>query len=258
MRFSVGGVQRGARMLGLAVLVTATSACTWLTNVLDIAARAGSSPAVTPSAPRALSSAASPDQLRGVGTARQVVEVTASHYGSSYATLTAWRKSSSGWVRVAGPWSARIGRNGFAAPGRKREGDGRTPTGSYGFSFFFGVAPRPSGIHYPWRHAYTYDYWDDDSSSSRYNLWTDTRRSYAGRSPEPMHQQPAYDDGAVIAYNSARKPGLGSAIFLHVSHNSATSGCVSLPRSELLRVLRWLDPHASPRIIMGVPSAIAR
>jgi L,D-peptidoglycan transpeptidase YkuD (ErfK/YbiS/YcfS/YnhG family) len=258
MAISVGGVQRGARMLGLAALVTATSACTWLTNVLDVAARAGSAPDAAGYAAPRLSAAASPDGLRGVGTARQVVEVTTSRYGSSYATLSAWRMSAGGWVRVLGPWTARIGRNGFAAPGHKREGDGRTPTGSYGFSFFFGVAPRPSGIHYAWRHAYTYDYWDDDPSSSRYNLWTDTRRHYAGRSPEPMHLPPAYDDAAVIAYNTARKPGWGSAIFLHVSHSSATAGCISLPRNELLRVLRWLDPHASPRIIMGVTTAIAR
>lgn len=257
MATSVGAMRRGLRFLGLAALVGATSACTWLTNMIDIAARAGVS-VTTPRTTTSLSGSVSPDRLRGVGSARQVVEVTTSRYASSYATLTAWRKSSGGWVRVFGPWSSRIGSHGFAPPGHKREGDGRTPTGSYGFSFFFGVDARPSGIHYSWRHAYRYDSWDDDSSSSRYNLWTDTRRAYAGRDPEPMHQQPSYDDAAVIAYNTARRPGLGSAIFLHVSHTGATSGCISLPRTELLRVLRWLDPHQSPRIVMGVTSAITR
>jgi L,D-peptidoglycan transpeptidase YkuD (ErfK/YbiS/YcfS/YnhG family) len=152
----------------------------------------------------------------------------------------------------------RIGRNGFARPGAKREGDGRTPTGSYGFSFFFGVNARPSGMSYSWKHAYSYDYWDDDSSSSRYNLWTDTRTQYAGRAPEAMHQVPAYNYAAVIAYNTARKPGLGSAIFLHVSHNSATAGCVSMAQSSLLTVLRWLGPTYAPRIIMGTHAAITR
>src|SRR3954453_23637966 len=118
-----------------------------------------------------ISAAGSPvDHLRGVGSAQQVIEVAASRYGTSYATLTAYRKTSSGWVRSYGPWTARIGRNGFAAPGKKHEGDGKTPTGSYGFgSFFFGVNTKPSGIRYAWRHAYTYDVWDDDSSSARYN-----------------------------------------------------------------------------------------
>jgi len=213
----------------------------------------------TPTATTTVSTAAgSPvDHLRGVGSAQQVIEVAASRYGTSYATLTAYRKTSTGWVRAVGPWTARIGRNGFASGGHKREGDGRTPTGSYGFgSFFFGVNSRPSGIRYAWRHAYTYDVWDDDSSSYRYNLWTDRNRSYPGRNPEPMHVSPAYNYGAVIAYNVARKPGLGSAIFLHVAHGTATAGCVAVPQSSLLKLLRWMDPRLAPRIIMGTTSAI--
>jgi L,D-peptidoglycan transpeptidase YkuD (ErfK/YbiS/YcfS/YnhG family) len=199
------------------------------------------------------------DHLRGVGSAQQVVEVAASRYGSTYATVTAYRKTSSGWVRSYGPWTARVGYNGFAPPGKKREGDGRTPTGSYGFaSFFFGVYARPSGIHYAWRHAYTYDVWDDDSASARYNLWTDRRTHYPGRSPEPLHVVPQYSYAAVIAYNTARRPGLGSAIFLHVSRGRSTFGCVALPRAQLLELLRWLDPKRAPRIIMGTTSAITR
>src|SRR5438874_1528985 len=70
--------------------------------------------------------------LNGVGNAQQVISVTNSGYGSTYATLRAFEKTSSGWRQVFGPWSARIGYNGFAPPGEKREGDGRTPSGSYG------------------------------------------------------------------------------------------------------------------------------
>ncbi|HMC67554.1 MAG TPA: L,D-transpeptidase family protein [Mycobacteriales bacterium] len=199
------------------------------------------------------------DHLRGVGSAQQVIEVAASRYGTSYATLTAYRKTASGWVKSYGPWTARVGRNGFAAPGKKHEGDGKTPTGSYGFgSFFFGVNSRPSEIRYSWRHAYAYDVWDDDSASARYNLWTNRNRNNPGRSPEPMHVSPAYNYGAVIAYNTARKPGLGSAIFLHVSHGSATAGCVAVPQSDVLKLLRWLNPRLSPRIIMGTTGAITK
>lgn len=199
------------------------------------------------------------DHLVGVGSAQQVIEVVASRYGTSYATLTAYRKTASGWVKSFGPWTARIGRNGFAPPGKKREGDGRTPTGSYGFgSFFFGVYAQPSGIRYAWRHAYTVDVWDDDSASARYNLWTNRNRHYPGRNPEPMHVSPAYNYGAVIAYNTARKPGLGSAIFLHVSHGTATAGCVAVPQADVLKLLRWLNPRLAPRIIMGTTSAITK
>lgn len=198
------------------------------------------------------------DHLIGVGDATQVVSVIASGYGTTYATVTAYQKTASGWRVALGPWSARIGRNGFAPSGQKREGDGRTPTGSFGFSFFFGVEPAPSGLRYEWRHASTYDVWDDDPSSPRYNEWVDTRYADAGASPEPMHQVPAYDAAAVIAYNTARTPGLGSAIFFHTSHDSATAGCVSVPYDDVVALLRWLDPRHSPRIIMGTRSAVTR
>ena len=45
---------------------------------------------------------------------------------------------------------------------------------------------------------------------------------------------------------------LGSAIFLHINIGTPTAGCVTLPVGELLKVLRWLNPAASPRIAMGV------
>jgi L,D-peptidoglycan transpeptidase YkuD (ErfK/YbiS/YcfS/YnhG family) len=196
------------------------------------------------------------ERLNGVGDARQVISVTNDGYGTSYASLQGFTRTASGWTRTFGPWAARIGYNGFAPPGEKREGDGRTPSGSYGFGFMFGVYADP-GVHFSYRRV-TGDYivWDDDSASRNYNLWVDTRTGDAGRSPEPMYRLPSYGYGAVIGYNTARTPGLGSAIFLHVSHNSATAGCVSVPQSELLALLRWLNPSAGPRIIMGPTSAV--
>jgi L,D-peptidoglycan transpeptidase YkuD (ErfK/YbiS/YcfS/YnhG family) len=56
----------------------------------------------------------------------------------------------------------------------------------------------------------------------------------------------------VIGYNTARTPGLGSAIFLHVNIGMPTAGCVTLPMGELLEILRWLNPAGSPQIEMGV------
>lgn len=168
-------------------------------------------------------------------------------YGSSYATLRVYALVGSSWVEKFGPWTARVGYNGIAAPGTKQEGDGKTPSGTYGFSFMFGVLPNP-GVAYPYRQACSYDYWDDDPQSPLYNEWVDARTQNPGRSPEPMDNVPAYNYGAVIAYNAARSPGLGSAIFFHVDTGGATAGCVSLPQSELVTVLRWLSPADNPLI----------
>jgi L,D-peptidoglycan transpeptidase YkuD (ErfK/YbiS/YcfS/YnhG family) len=194
-------------------------------------------------------------RLNGVGNAGQVVAVSASGYGATTATFTAYQRASNGWQQVFGPWTANIGRNGFAPSGQKREGDGRTPSGAYGFSFFFGVNADP-GVRFPFRAIPgPWIVWDDDPASAHYNEWIDNRTQSAGANPEPMHVS-AYAYGAVIDYNASRTPGLGSAIFMHVSSGSSTAGCVSLPTSELLSVLRWLDPARAPRIIMGTSAAI--
>jgi len=181
---------------------------------------------------------------------RQLITVTAASYRTTYATLRAYRMSGGKWVEVFGPWTARVGYNGVARPGKKREGDGTTPSGSYGFSFFFGVDAAPH-FAFPFRHAYTYDYWDDDQASPRYNEWVDAKVANPGANPEPMHNVPAYDYAAVIAYNTARVRGLGSAIFLHVGTGGSTAGCVSLPKAELMKVLGWLTPADDPRITIA-------
>ena len=189
--------------------------------------------------------------LSRVGAAGQAVVVTADRYGATSATLTAYQREGDGWRRAFGPWTARLGTRGLAPPGEKREGDGRTPSGVYGFDFFFGVAPDP-GVKFPYRRVTNRIVWDDDPASALYNTWVDLDRQQAGAEPEPMFVRPAYDHGAVIAYNTDRTPGLGSAIFLHVSDGGPTAGCVSLPSAQLVEVLRWLDPGRGPRIVLGV------
>ncbi|HVF14023.1 MAG TPA: L,D-transpeptidase family protein [Acidimicrobiales bacterium] len=190
--------------------------------------------------------AGAPAQLDRAGAAGQAVVVAAPAYGSTTAELTTWQRAAGGWEAVHGPWPAHVGRAGFAPPGEKREGDGRTPSGAYGFEFAFGVQPDP-GVALPYRRVTGPSIvWDDVPSSATYNMWVD------GGVGESMYQSPAYDHGAVIAYNTARTPGLGSAIFLHVSTNGPTAGCVSLPAGQLVDVLRWLDPAQAPVIVMGV------
>jgi L,D-peptidoglycan transpeptidase YkuD (ErfK/YbiS/YcfS/YnhG family) len=184
-------------------------------------------------------------------TSDQAIVLHASGYDRSIATLTAYQRAGDGWQVVFGPWSADIGRAGVAPPGAKREGDGRTPSGTYAFDFAFGVDADP-GVRLPFRAVTGPNIvWDDDPNSPRYNLWVDTNQADAGARPEPMDVRPVYSLGAVIGYNQSRTPGLGSAIFLHVSQGSATSGCVALPAGQLRSVLLWLDPARSPVIVIS-------
>jgi L,D-peptidoglycan transpeptidase YkuD (ErfK/YbiS/YcfS/YnhG family) len=201
------------------------------------------------------------NQLIGVGNADQVVAVIANGYYDTTATLTAYQRGPDGWSQVFGPETAEVGEDGFAPPGEKVEGDLKTPSGSFGFGFFFGIYSDP-GVSFPWRPIDPIDVWDDDPSSALYNQWVDEATqgaAAAGVDPEPMDDPPFYDYGAVIDYNTdpvSHVPPDGSAIFFHYS-TGPTVGCVALPEiSELLAVLRWLNPADNPRIIMGTASAV--
>lgn len=181
----------------------------------------------------------------------QAITVTASGYGATTARLEAWTRTGGGWSRAFGPWTANLGYTGLAHPGAKREGDGHTPSGVYGFSYLFGIEPDP-GVHDTYRQVTgSYDVWDDDPSSPRYNEWVDTHSADAGRSPEPMDNPPSYLYGAVIGYNTARTPGLGSAIFLHVTKGGSTAGCVAIPEGDLVPLLRWMRPGTEISIGVG-------
>lgn len=250
---------RGMLALALAALLAggcAAGASPARHGAPGTSAAVGDAPAATPVASHGPTPVASHETTSAVGRhlaparSRQLITVTAASYQATYATLAAYRRTGHGWQRVFGPWVARIGRNGFAPPGLKREGDGRTPSGSFGLLYIFGAGPNP-GFRLRYRQLRPYDYWDDDPASPRYNEWVDSRHASPGADPEPMDVS-AYYDGVVIGYNAARAPGLGSAIFLHLNIGIATSGCVTLPPGELLPLLRWLNPARSPRIRMGV------
>jgi len=239
--------------------VSTTRAPTTTTTIATVPATAPTTSPPTTAAPPPTQPAAAPllvTRLSGVGSSGQVIAVAAAGYGTNVATLTAYERGASGWTQVFGPWTANVGRNGVAPPGEKREGDGRTPSGTFGFDFMFGVNANP-GVKFPFRAITgTNIVWDYDPASANYNRWIDTNTASAGVRPEPMYVS-AYGSGAVIAYNDARTPGLGSAIFLHLSSGGATAGCVALPSSELLPLLRWLDPTRQPRIAIGTFDALA-
>ena len=67
-----------------------------------------------------------------------------------------------------------------------------------------------------------------------------------------------YKWGVVVDHNAAAIPGAGSCIFLHIwkSSSAPTAGCTAMPESDLVRLLRWLDPARHP-ILIQLPLASA-
>jgi L,D-peptidoglycan transpeptidase YkuD (ErfK/YbiS/YcfS/YnhG family) len=206
-----------------------------------------------------------PAAMAATGGGTQLVTVEASGYGTTYATLTAWSERGSCWSVAYGPYLARLGSSGLAPAARKREGDGATPEGLYGFgAVMYGNAGNP-GVHYPYHQLACGDWWDEDPSSPQYNLFV----HWPCGSTPPFAQGPSgagsealwtettpYPSFAVIAYNTARTPGRGSAIFLHAGTAYPTVGCVSVDLSALDLVLDWLDPSRSPAIAIGTSADI--
>jgi L,D-peptidoglycan transpeptidase YkuD (ErfK/YbiS/YcfS/YnhG family) len=100
------------------------------------------------------------------------------------------------------------------------------------------------------------DWWVEDSRSAAYNTFQriGCRRKPPFRvtTPDLSTSPRAYAHLAVVEYNMHPVvPNRGSGIFLHVQIGKATSGCISLRRPALVRVLRWLDADALPQLAIG-------
>ena len=183
----------------------------------------------------------------------------------------------------------------------KREGDGRTPIGTYPLELAFGLAGNP-GTALPWRDIGPDSYWSGEPDS--YNTWVESTSgsktfpavqtvdhleqkrpisSPAVQEMDHLEQQKVagehladyplqYKYAASIGYNTAAPVfGAGSAIFLHCfgprkgisrllhlpawlrgffrCSDIATAGCISVPESVMLRLLRSLRPGAKIKIM---------
>jgi L,D-peptidoglycan transpeptidase YkuD (ErfK/YbiS/YcfS/YnhG family) len=204
-------------------------------------------PAPPPAAPLLVS------QLADVGNAQQAVIVTSTSWSSTAATVQTFEKDAGGWHAVFAPMASLIGRGGFSA--NRTEGDGTTPTGKYSFGTMFGQQPSP-GVKFAYRQPDAQSVWVDDNASPYYNSWQENA-ALSGEHLASSGYARAYAYAAVINFNmSPVVPHKGSAIFLHVSTGNPTAGCVSVAQSNLLEILRWLDPARDPVIVMGPTSVI--
>jgi L,D-peptidoglycan transpeptidase YkuD (ErfK/YbiS/YcfS/YnhG family) len=206
-----------------------------------------------------------PAQLAATAGAKQLVSVEAAGFGTTYATLTAWSLTGDCWAVAYGPFEARLGWSGLEPAAEKREGDGATPEGLYGFgAVMYGNDANP-GVHYPYHLLVCGDWWDEDPASADYNLFEhwpcDSTPPFAegseGSGSEALWTETgAYPSFAVIGYNDARVAGRGSAIFLHYGLASPTAGCVSTGEPALDEILDWLEPQDSPAIVIGTAADI--
>lgn len=193
-----------------------------------------------PSSPQTPAGSAAAD-LECAGETDQIVLVD--HEGGSRATVSFHEKIDGVWTQLY-ETEGFVGRNGID---KTREGDGRTPSGTYNLSAAFGIEPDP-GANLPYLQVTKYHYWCGTSGSQYYNQLVDTR--WIDRAPQSgdevlINYGGYYDYCLFIDYNASGEAGKGSCIFLHcAAGKDSTSGCIAIPRDAMRQAVCWVRPGA--------------
>ncbi|MCH4866657.1 L,D-transpeptidase family protein [Bacillus sp. 1006-3] len=193
------------------------------------------------------------NKLKTVGKNKQLILVTANGYGTSKAQIQTFERDKNGyWVKKLSV-SGYIGKYGFAK--KMSEGGKASPRGKYTIGTTFGRVKNP-GTKMTYRKITNKDVWVDDVKSNLYNTWQKKPTKNRWKSAEEMNQK-AYQYGFVINYNTKRTRGAGSAIFFHVS-NMYTLGCTGTSQTNVVKIMKWLDPKKNPVIIQTPKSELKK
>jgi len=212
-----------------------------------------------------------------VDRSRQTLVVLTDDWTSTAGVMHALERSeaTASWKERGPGIAVVVGRNGLGlgrgllrlnlegAPSKK-EGDDRAPAGIFRLSSAFGYASAHSSawVKLPYLALSKQVEGIDDPRSRFYNKLVDRSKvaKIDWRSSERMRRDDVlYKWGVVVDHNRATIPGAGSCIFLHIwkSSSTPTTGCTAMQESDLVRLLRWLDPAQHP-ILVQMPRAAYR
>ena len=168
---------------------------------------------------------------------------------AGYERSTAWismhEKDADGSWKMIMSTPGFIGKEGL---GKTKEGDGKTPVGTFRFNKAFGIADDP-GCAIEYTKADDDTYWSGDSDIL-YNQMVSIR-DYPDLNKEDSEHifdyQYEYQYCMNISYNEERTPGKGSAIFLHClgDRKPRTGGCVAIPEEQMYFVMQHVDPECA-------------
>lgn len=176
-----------------------------------------------------------PEDVQG---ADQLVAVVGT--GGCHADVSYYKKAGDGSWALSWKEAGIVGKNGIAWD--KKEGDGKTPAGTYRFTLPFGLKEDP-GASLPYHQLVRGDFWVDDPASAHYNQLVntgDTARDWTSAENLPA-SHPVYNYALATSYNEECVPGKGSAIFLHclTAHpDKGSAGCIRLPEERVRELVR--------------------
>lgn len=198
------------------------------------------------------------EKLSAAKETEQIITVVGGGTDSSLVNVAYFKKNETGTWTEEFCVPGYCGYNGMSAD--KREGDRRTPTGTYSFVTAFGILKDP-GSQIAYKQLEEGDFWVDDSNSRYYNQMVNIRETARDwdSAEELMRITPSYNYVLALDYNTTdRIPGKGSAIFLHGIHpeKTWTEGCIAIPEEQMKRLLQELKPDAKIVIMPSLPLAV--
>lgn len=168
----------------------------------------------------------------------QIIVVAAN---GNKATVSMHTKIKEGEWKEIYSTSGRIGKNGI---GKTKEGDGKTPTGVFGFNKAFGILSNPGISSMSYLKVNETHHWVDDSESKYYNKLVSTKDVEKDwDSSEHLYKiSPQYNYALALDYNTSCTPYAGSAIFLHCTSDSfgTTAGCIAIPQKYMKMTMQNL------------------
>ena len=173
---------------------------------------------------------------------------------AGYENSTAWismhEKDENGNWKMLTSTPGFIGMKGL---GKTKEGDLKTPVGTFKFNKAFGIDDDP-GCAIPYTKVDNDTYWSGDNNAN-YNQMVSIKDFPKLNTEDSEHivdYKYEYRYCLNISYNEDGTAGKGSAIFLHCfgDRKPRTGGCVAIPEEQMYYVMQ----HVSPDCVVVIDS----
>ena len=187
----------------------------------------------------------SPEWVAGLEDAQNAMQlVIVAATGGADAEVSMHQKDGDGnWKQILST-SGLIGQYGL---GKEREGDRKTPVGTYRFNRAFGILEDP-GCALDYYKVTEDDYWSGDQREGYHYNEMVSIKDYpdldTGNSEHLITYDPQYDYCLNISWNEECVPGDGSAIFLHCLRpgQQYTLGCIAIDEADMKTIMQKVQP----------------
>lgn len=194
---------------------------------------------------------------------KQVVFVLADNFNSTTAKLVQYEKLDGKFKQVSKPIKVNIGQNGLGwglsnyefkkatNEPLKKEGDKKAVAGIFDLTKIY-TYHNSLQTKMPYEKSTQNHICVDDTNSNMYNKVVKTKNKKNFKSFENMLlKNETYEYVIFVKHNENQIKKSGSCIFLHVENpkKKETSGCTSMKKNQIEKLVKWLDIKKEPILI---------